>query len=321
MKDVYTLDDLASRSLLDEGAELPARLAVLGSPVAHSLSPQLHQAALDEIGSGARYIRLEVPTGEVAGALDRLQELEFIGANVTVPHKFEALSAADEIDGAATMLGAANTILFEEDRKLAFNTDGPGFVRAIHEEFLVDIKDLRIMVVGAGGGAGQAIATQCAREGCERLVLVNRSVSKAEELATRLSSCFESERLEGPGDRLKVFSLDSPELISESGHIDLIVNTTSVGLRQTDPSPLPSACLQPHHLVYDTIYNPAQTRLLGDASQVGARIANGYSLLLYQGVLSFELWFPGRNPLATMRVSLQSAVSSPQSRGRGIGGE
>ena len=118
MKDVYTLDDLASRSLLDEGAELPARLAVLGSPVAHSLSPQLHQASLDEISSGARYIRLEVAPGEVAGALDRLQELEFIGANVTVPHKFDALSAADEIDGAATMMGAANTILFEDDRKL-----------------------------------------------------------------------------------------------------------------------------------------------------------------------------------------------------------
>jgi shikimate dehydrogenase len=98
-------------------------------------------------------------------------------------------------------------------------------------------------------------------------------------------------------------------LISESGQIDLIVNTTSVGLKPTDPSPLPSSCLQPHHLVYDTIYNPAQTRLLGEASQVGARIANGYSLLLYQGVLSFELWFPGRNPLATMRTSLQAAVS------------
>ena len=160
MKDVYTLDDLVSRSRLDEGAEQPARLAVLGSPVAHSLSPQLHQAALDETGTGGRYIRLEVPAGEVSGTLNRLQELEFIGANITVPHKFEALSAADEVDGAATMLGAVNTILFERGRKLAFNTDGPGFVRAIHEEFLVDVKDLRIMVVGAGGGAGQAIAAQ-----------------------------------------------------------------------------------------------------------------------------------------------------------------
>ena len=308
MKDVYTLDDLVSRSRLDEGADYPARLAVVGSPVAHSLSPQLHQAALDRAESGVRYIRLEVPPGKVAQALDRLQQLEFIGANVTVPHKFEALEAVDEIDGAASTLGAANTILFDQGRKIAFNTDGPGFVRAIHEEFLVDVKDLRIMVVGAGGGAGQAIAAQCARERCQRLVLVNRTLNKAEGLAERLSPCFESERLEGPGQRLVVCPRDSSRLPDETDQVDLIVNTTSVGLRRTDPSPLPSSCLQPHHLVYDTIYNPSQTRLLGEASQAGARTANGLSLLLYQGLLSFELWFPGQHPLDTMRQSLREAL-------------
>ncbi|MBJ06581.1 MAG: shikimate dehydrogenase [Verrucomicrobiaceae bacterium] len=309
MKDVYTIDDLVSRSRLDEGAESPARLAVIGSPIAHSLSPQLHQAALDQFQSGVRYIRLEVPPGKVAMALERLQRLEFIGANITVPHKFEALEAVDEIDPAASTLGAANTILFEEGRKLAFNTDGPGFVRAIREEFLVDVKDLRIMVVGAGGGAGQAIAAQCATEECQRLVLVNRTLEKARDLAARLSPCFESERLEGPGQRLVVRPLDSPGLAAETDQVDLIVNTTSVGLRRTDPSPLPSGCLQPHHLVYDTIYNPAQTRLLGESSQAGARSANGLSLLLYQGLLSFELWFPGQQPLETMQLSLQQALT------------
>jgi shikimate dehydrogenase len=310
MKDVYTLDDLTSRAVLDRDAELPARLAVLGSPVAHSLSPQLHQPALDAANAGVRYIRLEVEAGRVGEALNRLQELEFIGANVTVPHKFEALEAADEVDSAARILGAVNTILFDEGSKLGFNTDGPGFVRAIHEEFLVDVKDLRIMVVGAGGGAGQAIAAQCALEGCERLVLVNRTIEKAHELATRLARYFESEKLEGPGERLEVFPLDSAQLATETDHIDLIVNSTSVGLKRTDPSPLPSGCLQPHHLVYDTIYNPPRTRLLGDALQVGARIANGLSLLLYQGVLAFELWFPGQRPLETMRGALDKAVSS-----------
>lgn len=309
MKELYTLDDLASRSTLDEGANQPARLAVLGCPVAHSLSPQLHQDALDEAEIGARYIRLEVPSGRVAEALERLAALHFVGANITVPHKFEALSAADEIDDSAAMLGAANTILFDGDRKLALNTDGPGFVRAIHEEFLVDVKDLRIMVVGAGGGAGRAIAAQCVREGCEKLVLVNRTVEKAEALAQELAPYLESERLEGPGDRLKVFSLCSPEVIPEADHIDLIVNTTSVGLKRSDSSPLPSSCLQPHHLVYDTIYNPPQTRLLHEAERIGARAANGCSLLLHQGALSFELWFPGKQPLATMRRSLRNTLA------------
>ncbi len=308
MKDVYTIDDLTSRTRLDEGAETPARLAVIGSPVAHSLSPQLHQPALDEIGAGLRYIRLEVDPGRVKEALEALQGLDFLGANVTVPHKFEALSAADEVDESARVLGAVNTILFDEGNKLGFNTDGPGFVRAIHEEFLVDVKDLRIMVVGAGGGAGQAIAAQCALEGCERLLLVNRTLEKAEALAGRLAHYFETERLEGPGERLEVLPLDSHQLAVESDHIDLIVNTTSVGLKRTDPSPLPTGCLQPHHLVYDTIYNPPQTRLLGEARQVGARIANGLSLLLYQGVLSFELWFPGQRPLESMRHALEEAT-------------
>jgi shikimate dehydrogenase len=309
MKDVYTLHDL-SRIKLDEGAEKPARLAVLGSPVAHSLSPQLHQPALDAIHAKLRYIRLEVEPSQVADALDKLQALDFVGANITVPHKFEALTAVDELDSAARTLGAVNTILFEDGRKLGFNTDGPGFVRAIHEEFLVDVKDLRIMVVGAGGGAGQAIAAQCALEGCERLVLVNRTVEKAQQLAGRLTRYFESERLEGPGERLEVFPIDSPHLAGETDHIDLIVNTTSVGLKRTDPSPLPPGCLQPHHLVYDTIYNPSPTKLLGEASQVGARTANGLSLLLYQGVIAFELWFPGQRPLETMRSALREAVGA-----------
>lgn len=308
MKNVYTLDDLTSRDHLDAGAEQPARLAVLGHPVTHSLSPQLHQPALDAIQAGIRYIRIEVEPGQITNALARLQELEFIGANVTVPHKFEALSACTEVDPSAQALGAVNTLLFDGGSTLGFNTDGPGFVRAIHEEFLVDVKDLRIMIVGAGGGAGQAIATQCALEQCERLVLVNRSLDKIESFAHRLAPYFETERLEGPGDRLRVLPLDSPELTTESDHIDLIVNATSVGLKRTDPSPLPGACLQPHHLVYDTIYNPAQTRLLQEAASHGARTTNGLSLLLHQGVLAFELWFPGSKPLDTMRRALQDAI-------------
>ena len=164
------------------------------------------------------------------------------------------------------------------------------------------------MLVGAGGGAGRAIAAQCVREGCEKLVLVNRTIEKAESLAKELAPYLESDRLEGPGDRLKAFSLTSPEVISEADQIDLIVNSTSVGLKRSDSSPLPSSCLQPHHLVYDTIYNPSHTRLLHEAERIGARAANGCSLLLHQGVLSFELWFPGKQPLATMRRSLRNTL-------------
>lgn len=308
MKAVYTLEDLTSREQLDSGASQPARLAVLGHPVAHSLSPQLHQPALDAANTGMRYIRLEVEPLHVAHAFQRLAELDFIGANITVPHKFEALSSCSSVHENAAALGAVNTVLFEDGETLGFNTDGPGFVRAIREVFTVDVKDLRIMIVGAGGGAGQAIAAQCALEGCEHLVLVNRTVEKARQLAKRLTPYFESERLEGPGDRLIVLPSDSPDLPTEADHVDLIVNTTSVGLKRTDPSPVPASCLQPHHLIYDTIYAPASTRLLSEAQRQGARTANGLSLLLHQGVLAFDLWFPGKNPTDIMRQALASAL-------------
>ena len=304
MKDVYSLSDLKDRTALDEGADQPARVAVIGHPVTHSLSPQLHQPALDEAGLGLRYVRIEVEPGAVKDAFAAMQNLGFVGVNVTVPHKFEALEACTELEANAQAIGAVNTVLFDNGEVLGFNTDGPGFVRAIREEFAVDVKDLRILVLGAGGGAGQAIATQCALEGCERLVLVNRTVEKAEALAGRLEQYFHSDRLEGPTERLEVAALDAPNLEEICDQIDLIVNTTSVGLKRTDPSPLPTACLQPHHLIYDTIYNPARTRLLAEAEMHGARIGNGLSLLLHQGVLAFERWFPGQRPLETMRQAL-----------------
>lgn len=302
MKDVYTLADLDDPEVLNPAGAKPARLAVIGHPVAHSQSPQLHQPALDALGIEARYIRLDLAPGELTPAFAKMRALGFVGTNVTVPHKFEALEACSRLDPAAEAIGAVNTILFgEEEEILGFNTDGPGFVRAIREDFSVDVRDLKIMIIGAGGGAGQALATQCAREGCEQLVLVNRSLDKLEALCEKLAPLFNSDRLDGPGERLSALALDSPQLAEVAGHCDLLVQTTSLGLKATDPAPIPKNCLQPHHLVYDTIYEPARTRFLGLAEANGARIANGLSLLLHQGALSFEYWFPGTQPLEKMR--------------------
>ncbi|MDP0492610.1 MAG: shikimate dehydrogenase [Verrucomicrobiota bacterium JB023] len=302
MNEVFTFADLEQPASLNPEGQKPARLAVIGHPVAHSKSPELHQPALDSHDIDARYIRLDLEPGQLTDAFARMRDLGFIGTNVTVPHKFEALSTCSDLDPAAQALGAVNTVLFSDDGStLGFNTDGPGFVRAIREEFSVDVRDLKILIVGAGGGAGQALATQCAREGCEQLILVNRSLDKIMQLKERLTPFFETERLEGPGDRLQAYPIDSPDLAEVAGHCDLIVQTTSLGLKATDPAPLPRHCVQPHHLVYDTIYQPPQTRFLREAQASGARIANGLSLLLHQGALSFEYWFPGSQPLPSMK--------------------
>lgn len=297
MKSVYRLEDLVSRDVLDAGADKPAKLAVLGFPIAHSASPRMHQPALDAEGIDARYIRLEVELGNIPEAFARMKALGFIGCNVTVPHKLEAMAACDEVHPDARALGAVNTVRFDVDATRGFNTDGPGFANAVEDEFGVPLGSLTVAIAGAGGGAGQAIATQCVLLGVERLVLANRSVEKLEALAERLCEL---------GSRTKVtkYPLTGAELRVACQVSDLIVNTSSVGLKEGDPSILTKNCLRAGHLVYDTIYQPPVTPLLALANEVGCRTANGKSMLLHQGALAFQHWFPGTDPLAVMKKAL-----------------
>ncbi|MDB4356828.1 shikimate dehydrogenase [Akkermansiaceae bacterium] len=301
------LDDL--QTLIDS-AEKPPRFAVIGNPVAHSLSPQLHQPALDALGIDASYVRVEVPEGRVAEAFEKMRAVGFRGINVTVPHKLDALEACDRVDPGARLMGAVNTIVFHGEDKVGFNTDGPGFVRAIREDFGVDLSDLRIVIIGAGGGAGRAIATQCCLEDCPQLTLGNRTVEKLVQMRDLLDPLLHGDKLEGPGDRLSIHALDDPALEVAISNSELIINTTSVGLKQSDPSPIPSSWIEPHHLVYDTIYNPAKTRLLRDAQDQGARTANGLSLLLHQGALSLEYWTNKDAPIEAMRAGLIGAIKA-----------
>ena len=297
MQQVYTLEDLVSRAVLDAGATKPARLAVLGWPVAHSVSPQMHQAALDANGINARYIRLEVAPGQIPLAFARLRALDFIGCNVTVPHKLAALANSSEVHPAAAVLGAVNTVRFDPDATRGFNTDGPGFARAIEDDFGVPLAGLKVAIAGAGGGAGQAIAAQCVMLDVPRLVVINRSPDKLGPLVARL-------RLLDSATEIIPLALDDASLAELCQSCDLIVNTSSVGLRAGDPAILPSACLLPQHLVYDTIYQPQETRLLALAGHLGCRTANGLSMLLRQGELAFQHWFPATDPLAVMRAVL-----------------
>lgn len=303
----YSLKDLDS---LNDGEDLPARYAVIGDPVAHSLSPQLHQPALDALDLKARYIRVHVPEGQVREAFDQLFKQGVSGINVTVPHKLEALAACHEVDPNAQSMGAVNTIVTDhEGNRTGFNTDGPGFARAIREEFGVDLGDLRVIIIGAGGGAGRAIATQCVLEGCSQLILANRTLAKLDPIKTELLQIELPETLEGPRDRLETIALDDPALHEAISASDLIINTTSVGLKATDPAPFKASWIEPHHLVYDTIYNPAKTKLLREAERQGARVANGLSLLLHQGAISFEYWTGESAPLAAMRSGLEKHLS------------
>lgn len=297
---VYTLADLRDWLAATADAHPPLRLAVLGDPVAHSASPPMHDAALAACGLAARYTRLHVSPAELPEALRLLVPAGFLGVNLTIPHKTAVLPLLDSLDPHAADLGAVNTIRVEPDGTLrGFNTDGPGFSRAVQSVFNLPLRGLRILLLGAGGGAGRALATQCAVEGCARLLLVNRTFDKARLLADAL-------RPRTPADAIP---WETPTLSHALRDIDLIVNTTSLGLRADDPSPLPAALLSPRHRVFDTVYRAGNlpTPLLAAASVAGAPAVGGFTLLLHQGALAFEHWFGQPAPLDAMRRALASA--------------
>ncbi len=302
MKSVYHLADLRAGLPGDESI----RLGVLGDPVAHSRSPEMQNAALVQVGSEWRYARFQIAPNELAEAVQLMGTLGFLGVNLTVPHKFSGLALVDDADEFASAVGAINTIVFRDDQRFGANTDGPGFERAIAESFGIALPDQRVLLLGAGGGAGRAVAAQCAHAGCRALTLVNRDPAKAVALARSLQ-----------GNEIVAIPWSGDSLGAALARSDLVVQATALGLRSGDPSPLPGGLLEPRHLVYDLVTQP--TALLAEARTAGAAAASGLTLLLHQGALAFELWLEQAAPLAQMRAALESLdfpdflVHSPRS--------
>lgn len=282
----------------------PARLAVIGDPIGHSRSPQMHNPALQASGIDAQYIRVQVPVGSVAQAFRQFAACGFLGVNITIPHKFEALDAVDVLDPLARQLGAVNTLAIREGKLHGYNSDGPGFLRSVKEAFGADIQDLRVLIIGAGGGAGRAVAVQSALSGCRQLMLVNRSQEKAEAVAAEIHTL-------GTQAETTVIPWQDDALRAALAKTDLIVNATSLGMKPNDAPLLPADALLPRHLVFDMVYRAdGRTPLLADAAAAGARTVDGLSLLLHQGAISFEHWFDRPAPLEVMRQGLQNAVKA-----------
>ena len=301
-KEVYRLADLRDWSKATQDVDPPIRLGVFGDPVAHSLSPQMQNAALKHCKIDIQYVRFQISPDELRESLNLIRDLKFVGVNLTVPHKIAALKLVDDLEESAKSIGAVNAI--KNNGKLhGLNTDGKGFARAIREEFVVDLRDLRVMILGAGGAA-RAIAMQCAKENCERLVIANRTLEKGKKLADELRDFFAGPRVLGPVARLQAIAWDEAAFRFQIGNVDLIVNATPLGLNRSDPSPIPTRLLAPHLMVYDTIYSERRTPFVSAAVEAGARGANGLSMLLHQGALAFEIWFGREAPLDVMRKAL-----------------
>ena len=302
--DRYTLADLQNWAEIARDVTPPIRLGVFGDPVAHSLSPQMQNAALRAFEINMQYARFHIRPNELRAALGFVRGLDFVGINLTVPHKIAGLTQIDMADESASRCGAVNTVRLHDEKLFGSNTDAEGFSRAIRSEFSIDLRDLRVMILGAGGGTGHAIAWQCALENCERLVLVNRTLAKTSALLDRLRPFFIEPRVLGPVARLEAVPWDEAALRAQLADIDLIVNATPLGMNPSDPAPIPARLLAPHHIVFDCDYGPSKTALLRAAEEAGARGANGLSMLLHQGALSFSIWFNREAPIEAMRSAM-----------------
>ena len=300
----YTLADLERWGEAARDVDPPVRLGVFGDPVAHSLSPQMQNAALRACDINTQYARFHIRANELRSALRFLRNLDFVGINLTVPHKIATLAQIDAADESATRCGAVNTVHLRDKKLVGSNTDAEGFSRAVRHEFSIDLRDLRVLIIGAGGGTGRAIAWQCALEDCERLVLANRTPAKTSALVERLRPFFAAPRVLGPVARFEALAWDEGALRAQLPDIDLIVNATPLGMNPSDPAPVPARLLAPHHMVFDCVYGPSKTALLRAADEAGARGANGLSMLLYQGALSFSIWFNRDAPIDAMRAAL-----------------
>jgi shikimate dehydrogenase len=273
----------------------------------------MQNAGLAALGLNWRYLAFEVHPDDLRSAIQGAKAMNYIGLNLTVPHKLLALDLVDVLDESAKAWGAVNTIAFEgrdergawrplrefaeapgATRSHGFNTDADALTRALREDLGLELSGARVLLLGAGG-AGRTAALKFASEQVAELFLVNRTPSKAEAVANEI-------RERHP--QVKV-AMGWP-----SGRVGLVLNATSLGLKPNEPVPYDEGrfSLRQAGAVYDMIYRPAETPLLKAAKAVGCRTANGLGMLLYQGAKALELWTGQTAPVDIMRRALQENV-------------
>ena len=287
---------MVSRMPANFKAEL---VACFGQPVAENPTGVMQEAAFHALGLNWRYLTVEVPPAKLRDAILGVRAFGMRGINLTIPHKVAVMEHLDAIAPDAAVIGAVNTVRREGDRLIGENTDGKGFLRGVRRDAGVDPKGKRVAVLGAGGAA-RAIVTELALAGTEDVLVVNRSADRGErmvaDLAAKTKAAIRFERWQGtwrvPGD------------------VDLLVNATSIGL-YPDVEAMPPVDLSDARagmLVCDAVFNPPETRLLAAARQRGLAVLDGLSMLVYQGLIGFQLWTGQDPPEAVMKQALRNAL-------------
>ena len=273
---------------------------IMGSPIEHSMSPVMHNAAFEALGIQAVYVPFSVKPEDLGKATMSLRALNVSGVNVTLPHKGAVTEFIDEIDAGAKRIGAVNTIVHRNRKLYGYNTDGPGFLLSLHKDGHFDPSGKKIVLLGAGGAAS-AVALSLAEAGVRRLVIANRNKTRAEVLAKRVRKYFDRETLPVAMDETRALYW----LIRES---DMLINATSVGLGAAERLGINPNSLHPKLFVFDLVYR--ETALLKMAKRKGLKTLDGLGMLVSQGARSFELFTGKRAPFRVMRNAVENVLKS-----------
>jgi shikimate dehydrogenase len=277
-----------------DGNISPATLlcAVIGNPVAHSLSPALHNAAFNALGLDFVYTAFRVE--QLKSAIDGMRALEnFRGLSVTIPHKVEIISYLDQVSDLDRSIGSINTVINDKGRLTGAGTDGPGALKALLDAG-VTLAGARVLMLGAGGAARAIAFTLAMKSSPLELILMDINAGTLAGLTTDLRN--------GASAQVTAVVLDATALAAAAGRADVIINCTPIGMHpREDASVVPAELLQPGQAVFDIVYNPLETKLLREAKSAGCKCISGVEMFINQAVLQFELFTGQAAPEDVMR--------------------
>lgn len=277
---------------------------LIGNPVEHTVSPAIHNYLADRTGHNLVYVPFHVETGALESAVKGGYALNLLGINVTVPYKSDVIPFLSDIDELAERIGAVNTLVRTENGYKGYNTDMPGLYRAMESDG-VTLAGEKVLILGAGGVA-RAVALMLATKGAKEIIILNRTLERAEKIAEEVNG------YEGR-EAVKAMALADVSKLPEDGKY-LCIQATNVGMfpKVTEAPVEDEAFYRKIHTGYDLIYNPAETKFMQLVKQAGGRAYNGLKMLLYQGIIAYELW-------TGCRVTEEQAEATYQNMQRQMG--
>ena len=275
---------------------------LLGKPLGHSVSPQMHNLAFEKLDLDYCYMPVEVAPADLQTVFNGLTRMNVVGFNVTIPHKINIIKYLDKLDPLAATIGAVNTICVRNGKTIGYNTDGEGFLQSLESEAHITPREKKFFLLGCGG-ATRAISMTLAHHGAKKIFICNRTLSKAEKLTTEINEKIADCAITVPqnaGNRADILQ-----------ECDVLINTTSIGMHPKENAlPIEESLIGKHLIVADIVYNPLTTQLLKVAKDRGCATVHGLGMLVNQGAAGFRLWTGIEPPVKEMFATVFSAMNT-----------